>query len=178
MKETICLFISVISLILVVFTLILFFRKNKKYKRYEIFEFDVSKSCEGQLIKKTNNHCPKTNFNGIYYTFLDWKKLSKSQTATLYFTKAENKNIVTINYWLSIYEYKLKTVSGTMRWTSCYIGDPTIIKSNISAASGTLQEFQNENVWIDFTNKKIVRIYTFTNNLKSYIINKYNLSNR
>jgi hypothetical protein len=151
----------IISLIIFIIIMIKLYPINSK--KFELFTYDKLTQCEGQLIKKKNCF---DKFNGMIYVICNWNNSKEGQYSTLYSTVSEYKNIKTINYWLSIYDENLKETIGTARWTNCQTIDDKIIKSNISAASGILQSYQNQNVLLD-TRKSNAKLYLYTRNYKN-----------
>lgn len=179
--ELLSFMISITSLILVLILFILIISKlvKKKKLKYELFTYNKKKVCSGELIHIKNptarefSNCPYSKFNGTIYTILNWNNSNKNQHSTLYITVAENLFIRTNNYWLSIYDDKTKLTIGTLRWTTCQTTNhESIIKSKISAASGILQDYQNENIIID-SQENEVKLYVYTSGIKNTDINRY-----
>jgi len=170
--------ITSLTLVLILFILIISKLVKKKKLKYEMFTYEKNKICIGELLKIRNPggnellYCPRNKFNGTIYTTLTWNNSSKNQHSTLYITVAENVSIQTNNYWLSIYDDKTKLTIGTLRWTTCQTKNEKIIKSKVSAASGILQDYQNENILID-SQDNVIKLYIYTSGIKNTDINKY-----
>lgn len=136
-------------------------------KQYQLFEYNYDDLCIG-IIK---DNCPK-NANQDYYGLLSNKKLGENQLASIFITKTSIKDYYTLNFWITILNKKTKVTVGTLRWSCLYfqntIDEQHVYKttvpfvvSYISAASGTLEQFINCKVVVDFRNN-IRKIHIFS----------------
>jgi len=171
MLNTLGFIFSIITFILITILFIILLVKiyPRVPQKFELFSYNKNDVCIGELVKKENPNCPKNKFNGIHYVKLNWNNAKKNQYATLYITVAEDDEIQTKNYWLSIYDDKNKETIGTLRWTNCQLQNSKIVRSSISAASGILQLYQNQNVLIDFRTENI-KLYIYTNKIDNSTI--------
>jgi len=151
---------------------------NKKY--HEIFEYNWNELCISEIEKKITNYCPNnlSFFNGNFYAILSWNKLKKDQYATLYQLSSTINKIESENFWLSIYDNNSKETIGTARWSCCTLqpkfkvvgkSSSKFKYSQISAASGVLNHFQNQNILIDYRDK-IRKIHLYSKDYQLEVI--------
>jgi hypothetical protein len=153
---------TILFIINFIFWGILFFNKKNftNKKNYLLFTYIYGNSCTAKFNNVTK-YCTNENFNGVFYIILDWVNGPKQMVATYYVTSSTLHNIRTQNYWLTVFDKKKKFTVGAIRWSNILIIDKNkdsiktsteFEKSQISAASGSLQSFQNQYVLVDYRN--------------------------
>ena len=176
------LILSLISFIIIIVSVVQFTNHYKKTNnnnnKYELFTYDFKDLCISQFEKITDKECPASLYHGNFHMLIDWDKLNSHQFATLYQLSSTQNSLTTENFWLSIFDSKIKLTIGGCRWTMMYIeaskktiGKSTVSfkKARISSASGILNQYQNQLVLIDYRDQ-IRKIYLFTNQTKLSVL--------
>jgi len=165
--------LCILSCTLFIICIVLYKRKFKivtKNYGFDVFEYDFKKLCVSQFNKIVNKVCPKTSYHGNFHILLKWDKLLPNQFATLYQLSSTQFRLTTENFWLSVYDASKNETIGAVRWTLVQVTSKQKIvgkttapfkKGNISAASGILSHWQNQNIIIDYRDN-MRKIYLYS----------------
>lgn len=191
-----CSIIVFIILVLLIYVLVIDY-KNKGYfkpKIYELFEYNFYSACQCpfKYDKTPYKKCSKDVFNGFRTTQLNWKSNPKGKNLICFYfwlsSNYENLNDELYygnNYWLTIYDKKLKSTVGTARWSNCYKNNKSAVagkanvpfsKSVITATSGILKNLQGANILTDFRND-VRKIHIYTKGYKNKDYEEYRKKN-
>jgi hypothetical protein len=192
--KNILLSISCIFALYIFIALILMLRNSKlkiknikPIKSYDLFKYEYFGLCQGPVQFDTHSYktCTPQVFNGFQTVILDWaSNKDKNNFICYYFYLGSNylndkdELYYSNNFWLTIFDKKLKETVGTARWSNCYKNNkrklnklnPALtaaktnvpfIKTYITATSGVLEKYQNSNLlWEQVGNQRFIHIYT------------------